>query len=173
MRRNARFAWRSGSEESKKLTAEGYILARMSDGARLLAGVRSVVLIDWPSRDVPDALARAGFTVISNDGPDEYNAYEVDGGVVTPRDVGRLPDRADLVYTHRPIDELPEIVETAGALGAQAVWIQSGRDATGAKDPRGCWLSAEDSRKAREIVERAGLHYTEAPYIADAARDRG
>jgi len=144
----------------------------MSDGARLLAGVRSVVLIDWPSRDVPDALARAGFTVISNDGPDEYNAYEVDGGVVTPRDVGHLPDRADLVYTHRPIGELPEIVDTAKKIGAQAVWIQSGRDATGAKDPCGCWLSAEDSRKAREIVERAGLSYIDAPYIAGVARRR-
>ena len=145
----------------------------MTDAADLLGRSASVLLIDWPSRDVPDTLARHGLAVVSGDGPDEWNAYELVGEEVRVRSVDGLPAHADLVYTHRPIDELPEIVETAGALGAQAVWIQSGRDATGAKDPRGCWLSTEDSRKAREIVERAGLHYIEAPYIADAARDRG
>jgi len=50
------------------------------------------LLIDWPSREVPDTLARR-FTVISSDG--------------------------------RPIDELPEIVDTAKSIGS--------------KDPRGCW----------------------------------
>ena len=106
----------------------------MTDVAKLLAGTKTVLLIDWPSRDVPDTLARSGFTVVSNDGPDEYNAYEIEGGEVRLRDVGQLPRTADLVYTHRPIDELPEIVDTAKAVGAKAVWIQSGRDKTGAKD---------------------------------------
>jgi predicted CoA-binding protein len=145
----------------------------MTDVAKLLAGTKTVLLIDWPSRDVPDTLARSGFTVISNDGPDEYNAYEIEGGEVRVRDVGQLPKTADLVYTHRPIDELPEIVDTAKAVGAQAVWIQSGRDKTGATDPRGCWLSQADSSSARKAVEAAGLTYFEAPYIADAVRGRG
>ena len=132
--------------------------------------MRSVVLVDWPSRDVPDALARAGLTVISNDGPDEYNAYELAGADIRVRSVEGLPQRADLVYTHRPLEELPEIVETAKALGATAVWIQSGRDANGAKDPRGCWLSPADAIKARGIVETAGLRFIDSPYIGDAAR---
>jgi predicted CoA-binding protein len=144
----------------------------MTDVAKLLAGTKTVLLIDWPSRDVPDNLARSGFTVISNDGPDEYNAYEVEGGKVRVRDVGQLPKTADLLYTHRPIDELPEIVDTAKTVGAKAVWIQSGRDKTGAKDPRGCWLSQADSSSARKVVEAAGLTYIEAPYIADAVRER-
>jgi len=131
-----------------------------------LAGVRSVVLIDWPSRDVPDTLARSGLAVVSNDGPDEYNAYELVGDEVRVRKVDGLPKRADLVYTHRPIDELPEIVEAAKTVSATAVWIQSGRDATGAKDPRGCWFSRQDSDRARGIVEGAGLRYIEGPYIA-------
>ena len=142
----------------------------MTDVATLLAGTKTVLLIDWPSRDVPDTLARSGFAVVSNDGPDEYNAYDVEGGEVRVRDVGQLPKTADLLYTHRPIDELPEIVDTAKAVGAKAVWIQSGRDKTGAKDPRGCWLSEAESAKARKVVEEAGLTYIEAPYIADAAR---
>jgi predicted CoA-binding protein len=145
----------------------------MTDVAKLIAGTKTVLLIDWPSRDVPDTLARSGFTVVSNDGPDEYNAYEVEGGEVRARDVGQLPKLADLVYTHRPIDELPEIVDTAKALGARAVWIQSGRDQIGAKDPRGYWLPQAESTKARGIVEGAGLTYIEAPYIADAVRGRG
>jgi len=144
----------------------------MTDVAKLLAGTKSVLLIDWPSRDVPDTLARGGFTVVSNDGPDEHNSYEVEGSEVRVREVGKLPKHADLVYTHRPIDELPEIVDTAKAVGANAVRIQSGRDPTGAKDPRGCWLPPEESAKARAIVEGAGLTYIEAPYIADAVRAR-
>jgi predicted CoA-binding protein len=142
----------------------------MTDVARLLSAAKTVLLVDWPSRDVPDTLARRGFTVVSNDGPEEYNAYEVEGGEVRVRDVGRPPERADLVYTHRPVEELPEIVDTAKAVGAKAVWIQSGRDRAGAKDPHGCWLSEEESRRARKIVEDAGLSYIEAPYIADAVR---
>jgi hypothetical protein len=145
----------------------------MTDAVKLLAGTKSVLLIDWPSRDVPDTLARSGLTVVSNDGPDEYNAYEVQGGEVRLRDVGQLPKTADLVYTHRPVDELPEIVDTAKAVGAKAVWIQSGLDQRGAKDPRGCWLPPAESAKARAIVEGAGLTYIEAPYIAEAVRGRG
>ena len=145
----------------------------MTDVAKLLGSTKAVLLIDWPSRDVPDTLARSGLTVVSNDGPDEYNAYETQGDEVRVRDAGQLPRHADLVYTHRPIDELPEIVDTAKAVGAKALWIQSGLDKTGAKDPRGCWLSQADSGRARDIVEAAGLTYIETPYIADAVRGRG
>lgn len=139
---------------------------------QVLTVTKSVMLIDWPSRDVPDALARAGFAVTSNDGPDEYNAYEVNGDEVRLRSVGSLPEHADLVYAHRPIDELPEIVETATSIGAKTVWIQSGRDETGAKDPRGCWLPQEDLARARGMVESAGLTFISEPYIADAVRTR-
>jgi predicted CoA-binding protein len=144
----------------------------MTDIAALLRGTKSVLLVDWPSRDVPDTLARGGFTVVSNDGPDQYNVYEVAGDEVRVHDVGELPKQADLVFSHRPIDELPEIVSTAESVGAKAVWIQSGRDASGAKDPHGCWMSPADSKKARAIVEEAGLTYIETPYIAEAVRAR-
>ena len=40
----------------------------MTDGARLLAEAVTILLIDWPSRDVPDTLARHGFTVVSHPG---------------------------------------------------------------------------------------------------------
>jgi hypothetical protein len=35
------------------------------DPKTLLAAVRSVLVIDWPSRDVPDSLVVAGFEVVA------------------------------------------------------------------------------------------------------------
>lgn len=127
--------------------------------------------MDWPSREVPDALAQRGLGVISQDGPDTYNAYEPAGaGVrVTP---AAPPEHVDLVYAHRPIDELPDIVALALTHGAAAVWFQSGRDRSGAKDPHGCWIPSEEAERARRIVEEAGLAYIDAPYIAEAFATR-
>ena len=142
----------------------------MTDAADILRAAKSVLLVDWPSRDVPDTLARSGLTVTSNEGPDEYKAYEIEHGDVRVRSVDAVPDRADLVYTHRPIEELPEIVDRAKSVGARVVWFQSGRSDKGAKDPHGCWMPPDDSRRARAIVEQAGLSYIESPYIADAVR---
>ena len=145
----------------------------MNDVEKLLAETRTILLIDWPSRDVPDSLARAGFTVISNEGPNKYNAYEVRGDNVDVREVRGLPTRVELVYAHRPVDELPDILAIAKSVGAKAVWLQSGQDGNGARDVRGCWLSATELARAREIVEGAGLRLIDAPYIGDAIQRRG
>ncbi len=145
----------------------------MTDAIELLHRARTVFLVDWPSRDVPDSLALAGFEVVSDDDPGRpRNAYRsvADGIRVEPRDAP--PQQADIVYTHRPIDELPGIVEQARALGSQAIWYQSGLDESGGRDARGCWLPAEQSAGARQIVETAGLAYVQGPYIGDAARAR-
>lgn len=118
---------------------------------------RTVLVFDWPSPDVPDALARAGYDVVvhGGPGPEDYSAYLLaDGEVVTQR-IGRPPERADLVYSYRPLDELPAIVEQAQQLGAIAVWVQ---------------LPPEASSPARVIVEAAGLSYVDGPYLPDAVR---
>jgi predicted CoA-binding protein len=130
------------------------------DAADILRATESILLIDWPDRDVPDTLARAGYRVISNDGPgaDDYNAYERRGAEVAVRKFGAEPEHADLVYTHRPFDELPEIVEVARRIGASAVWAEAGPDMAGAD-------------RARRIVESAGLTYIDAPRITDAVRE--
>jgi len=49
----------------------------------MLEGVERVLVIDWPSPEVPELLARSGLQVV------------VRGG----------PDRVDLVYTFRPLDD--------------------------------------------------------------------
>ena len=135
--------------------------------------VNTVLVIDWPSKDVPEMLALAGFHVVvrGGPGPDDYSVYEVDNGQVVTRHVGRPPGRADLIYSYRPPSELPEIIATAKSLQAKTIWAQSGLSAAGVKDPKGCWVPEEEQRLARNLVEAAGLNYLTEPYIGDVARE--
>jgi hypothetical protein len=41
----------------------------VSEAEQILGAARTVVVVDWPSRDVPDTLARAGYTVLVKGGP--------------------------------------------------------------------------------------------------------
>jgi PhnB protein len=138
----------------------------------VLAAAEIALVVDWPSKDVPETLARAGLAVVvrGGPGPEDYTAYEVHGSDVVVRDLGAPPTQADVVYTFRPLDELPAIVATARALGARALWTQSGRTADGDVAPDGCWVADEDAAKARDLVESAGLVYVDRPYIADLVR---
>jgi hypothetical protein len=138
----------------------------------MLGRARSVLLVDWPSADVPDSLTRAGLEVIVKGGPepDRYSVREVENdtsGAASP------PDHVDLVYCHRPLDELAGIVALAKSLGASALWRQSGLDPSGASDPKGCWTPPDDAVWARDLVESAGLAYVDDVYIGDAARRLG
>jgi predicted CoA-binding protein len=147
----------------------------MTDAERILEAADTVVVVDWPSKDVPDTLARAGFTVLVQGGPepDHYSAHELSDGEIVVRPVGRPPDHADILYSHRPLEELPGIVAMAQKVGAKAVWCQSGVASGGAGDPKGCWLPEARSHAARTMVESAGLSYVDDTYIADAVRRLG
>ena len=147
----------------------------MTDVEAILAAAHTFLVVDWPTRDVPDTLARAGYEVVvhGGPGPEDYTAYEVVDGEVVERRVGRPPRSADVVYTFRPLEELPEVVEAALSVGARAVWIQSGLSTAGEGDAEGSWMPAEAAAGARAMVEGAGLEYVDGPYIADAVRGRG
>jgi hypothetical protein len=147
----------------------------MAKGDQILQSAGSVLLVDWPSRDVPETLVRAGYQVFvkGGPGPADYTAQELRGEEVLARPVGRPPEHADLVYSCRPIEELPDVIAIARQVGATAVWHQSGRDSTGAPDPRGCSMTWVESQEARAIVESVGLTYVEGPYIADTVRRLG
>ncbi|WP_020576723.1 CoA-binding protein [Actinopolymorpha alba] len=140
----------------------------------ILEAATSVVVHDWPTRDVPETLTRAGYavTVYGGPEPDDIFVSELRDGEVTITRTGQPPERADLVYVFRPLAELPGIVAAAKELGATTIWRQSGLLSSGESDPRGCWTPEEESREARRIVESAGLTYVEDPYIADAVRQR-
>jgi len=146
----------------------------MDAAGQLLQNAASVLVVDWPSPEVPDALARAGLVTVVSGGPepDNYSAYELVGDDVVVRHLGRRPDHADLVFMYRPLAELPGIVAVAREIGATAVWVHSGVAPDGTKDPTGCWMPDERSGEARAVVESAGLVYVERPYIVDAARAR-
>ena len=144
----------------------------MPEPWEILARSGTVVVIDWPSRDVPEALARAGLTVAvkGGPGPADFTAWELAGDQVTTRPLGAAPARAGLVYAHRPLAELPGVVSLAVSLRAGAVWRQSGLREGGDRDPAGCWLPPGESAAGRELAEAAGLAYVDDCYIADVAR---
>jgi predicted CoA-binding protein len=150
-------------------------VAALEAAARILADTRSVLVIDWPSRDVPASLAFAGFTVFvkAGPGPADYSTWHIESGEPVSRPLGHEPGRVDLVYCHRPLAELPGIVALAGRLGARALWWQTGLAGDGTKDPSGCWAAPGESGQARELAATAGLGYVDDVYIADAVRARG
>jgi hypothetical protein len=144
----------------------------MSSADQILRETVSILLVDFPSRDVPETLARAGYTVSVKGGPepDNYWVHELRDGEVVDRRVGVPPTHADLVYAHRPLAELPGIVTMAERVGASALWYQSGLAGPDDKDPHGTWLSDPDARDASAAVEAAGLAFVHAVYIADEVR---
>jgi predicted CoA-binding protein len=132
-----------------------------------------VLVLDWPTKEVPESLTLAGFQVVvrGGPGPEDYSAYELNNGEIVVRRGGRRPERADLVYAYRPFSDLPEIIATAKALQATTIWTQSGLSAAGVKDSKGCWVAEDELRSARNLVQSAGLKYVTEPYIGEVARE--
>ena len=141
----------------------------------VLKSAKTVLVIDWPSKEVPELLARAGFQVVvrRGPGPTDYAVYELKDGQVVSRHVGRRPEQADLIYSYRPLNELPDIVSAAQSVGATTIWTQSGLSAPGIRDVRGCWLPDDEFRSAQQLVQAAGLNYLCQPYIGDVVRSCG
>jgi hypothetical protein len=147
----------------------------MTDTDTILRTARSVLVVDWPTKDLPETLFWAGFAVFvkSGPGPDDFVVYEpADDGSIRRDRIGR-PEHVDLIHVYQPVNELPAFVELAVALGGTTVWILSGLGDDGARDPQGCWLPPERSAEARRIVEAAGLDYIERPSILEAIRAAG
>ena len=134
----------------------------MSEPIDVLRSARHVVVQDYPNRDVPDALTRAGLVVTIYGGPAEsdVSVSELVDGSIVHRPVGRYPDSADLFCTYRPSAELDAIIAEARRLGTRTVWRQ--RDPAVDDEP--------DARTWRRRITEAGLDYVDDPPIAEAAR---
>lgn len=145
----------------------------MSAAIDALSASSSVLVVDWPSQDVPDSLARAGYQVFvkGGPGPRDYSIRERRGSEVVARPATEPPDHIDLVYSHRPLSELAGIAAMAARLGAHTVWRQSGRSGPGTGDPKGCWVSEQETQEGRSLVEAEGLSYIDDVYIGDAVRE--
>ena len=134
----------------------------MPEPEEILREARHVVVQDFPSRDIPDALTRAGLTVTIYGGPAEADVVlsALSDGAIVHRQVGRYPDEADLYYTYRPVAEIDSIVSEARRLGVSTLWRQ----------PE---LGREDDLDAaawRARIEAAGLTYLDWPPIEEVAR---
>jgi hypothetical protein len=70
--------------------------------------VASILLVDWPSREVPESLTRAGYRVTLKGAPGEgeYSGYEIANGHVRAPRMQPRPAHVDLVYVHR-VDRHP------------------------------------------------------------------
>jgi predicted CoA-binding protein len=89
---------------------------------------------------VPAMLAAAGFRII----PVNPHATALLGRRAFAR-LEDVPEPVDLVVVFRPADEAPSIARQAVAIGAKALWLQTGIR----------------SDEARAIAEDAGLAYVE------------
>ena len=100
----------------------------MPEPEEILREARHVVVQDFPSRDIPDALTRAGLTVTIYGGPAEADVVlsALSDGAIMHRQVGRYPDEADLYYTYRPLAEIDSVVSEARRLGVSTLWRQPG-----------------------------------------------
>jgi predicted CoA-binding protein len=98
-----------------------------------------------PGATIPMALQRHGFRII----PVNPTADVLFGQRVYRR-LADIPERVDLVNVFRPADEAPAITEQAVAIGARAVWLQTGLT----------------SAEARRLAEAAGLDFVEDHCIA-------
>jgi predicted CoA-binding protein len=139
----------------------------------VLQHAHTILVIDWPSKDVPESLVRAGFIVFVKGGPapEDYFLHEWRDNQLVHQRIGHPPEHADLVYSYRPLTELPGIIELAKSLRAKTIWTQSGICTDGkTNDPRGCWLCDSEHNHARQLIQAAGLRHICQPYIADAAR---
>ena len=139
-----------------------------------MQSVRKILVIDWPSKEVPETLARTGFEVVvrGGPGPQDYASYGMEGDSIVRRPCD-APALVDLIYAHRPLVELPQLIATATSLHARAIWTQSGLRSDGSRDPRGCWVPDNEECDAAERVRAAGLMYLSRPYIVDAVRELG
>ena len=98
-----------------------------------------------PGATIPMAVQRHGFRII----PVNPTA-DVLFGQRAYKTLADIPEHVDIVNVFRPADEAPAITRQAVAIGARAVWLQTG-------------LTSAD---ARRIAEAAGLDFVEDHCIA-------
>lgn len=134
----------------------------MTDALETLRAARHVVVQDYPDRDIPDALTRAGLAVTIYGGPDPADIVtsELVDGAIVHRQTGRRPDSADLLYVYRPLAEIDGILSEARRMEVRTIWRQP--DVAVRPDP--------DADAWRSRVEAAGFDYLDSPDIADVAR---
>lgn len=127
-----------------------------TDPARLLERSRAIAVVGCsatPGKDaheVPRFLIENGYEMY----PVNPSAREILGRR-TYSSLAEAPSPIDIVNVFRPADEAPLVARQAVALGARAVWLQTGIR----------------SDEARRIAEAGGLAFVEDTCIRNVARE--
>ena len=87
-------------------------------------------------------------------GPEDYFAYKLNGSEIAERRTGHRPEHADIVFSYRPLEELPDILATALEIGARILWFQN----DGSADHKAI-------ARAEKSVRDAGLIWISAKII--------
>jgi hypothetical protein len=105
------------------------------------------LVIDWPTKEVPETLARAGLRVVVRGGPgsEDYSLYQLRDGA------------------------LCSIIETAKRLNAKEILDTVAMSAEGVRDAKGGCVSEPEEQFARNLVRSAGPSHRAQPYIAEVA----
>jgi hypothetical protein len=127
----------------------------MSTAERILREAKTIAVVglssnpDRSSHGVASYLRKHGYRIV----PVNPNEQEVLGEKAYPR-LEEIPFPVDAVDVFRRAEETPDVVRSAIAIGARAVWLQLG-------------ILNEESRR---LAEDAGLLYVEDTCMAVAHR---
>jgi predicted CoA-binding protein len=135
----------------------------MTDLKSILEKIHTILLVDWPNRDVPRSLAQAGFTVFSYS-PGTYSQAliettlpaSMEDGLIF-RSIDHAPDAVDLVMIYRPPEEHAAIIrDQVLPLGAKLIWLQP----------------PVESPKTKEIADEHGLNFVQGHDIREIIHNR-
>ena len=95
------------------------------DHKDILKGAKTILLVDWPSPEVPKSLIEAGFTVFGYS-PDRYSVIEQgDNGELVFKKLNEQPASVDIVNVYRPEEEHADIINNRVLpLKAKILWLQ-------------------------------------------------
>ena len=98
---------------------------QLADPKQILRSAKSILLVDWASRDVPLSLVQAGFEVFCAS-PGRYSVVELgEDNCIFFHQLEKNPAHVDIVNVFRPENEHEEIVARyVIPLGAKVLWLQ-------------------------------------------------
>jgi predicted CoA-binding protein len=123
--------------------------------------IEAILLVDWPSPEIPRTLVNAGFTVFSYS-PEKYSQALIE--ITAPgefelifRQMDHSPGAIDLVLIYRPPEEHEAIIKGhVLPLGARVIWLQP----------------PVESSKTMEMAREYGLVFIEGHDIREILQER-
>jgi predicted CoA-binding protein len=128
----------------------------VSDLKSIPENIDAILLVDWPSSDIPRALVKAGFVVYSYS-PDKFSQALIEMSApgehsLIFRPLDQFPGAIDLVLIYRPPEEHAAIIRNLVIpSGARVIWLQP----------------PVESQKTKEMALELGLIFVEGHDIRE------